>query len=545
MPGLDMIAWLKLDAGLFSVTGVLLVAAASALIYWRALRPSLRSAGLLGLSLIFLFASGASFYFVLALILLVLLTHAAASPAPLPDARADSPILTWVSLLFTTLVLMYFLLAAACSCAVAGLSPLLALIWLGLLFLAAVILIACKLPTVDLIPPTDRAVWLSDGGRAVIAIGFLASAAMLVLHPAVNWNVPVESLPVLAVLGALFGLALALITLLRHSASGRARRWLGGIVAAGLLMAFVALKLKPSGLPDLVVWIGYSYFAFRMLHVLLDSFSGQVLSASPVEMLDYALFFPTLLAGPIDRIERFVKDLRRDDHEFSWLYVIQGVPRILWGAVKKFFFADLLLSKIALTGTLFPHPSMGLAWIQLYAYALLIYCDFSGYTDIAIGTGRLMGFSIPENFLSPYTKSSITAFWQSWHMTLSGWARTYMFIPLSRRLMQTPLKRAQTLIILCAHLTTMILIGLWHGISIGFVLWGLWHALGLFVHKLYTDATRGWHKSLQSRPILNRAVEWAGVALTFQFVTLGWVMFVFQNIGDIQTFVLRLIGRGV
>ncbi len=167
--------------------------------------------------------------------------------------------------------------------------------------------------------------------------------------------------------------------------------------------------------------------------------------------------------------------------------------------------------------------STGWAWILLYAYAFQIYFDFSGYTDIAIGMGNLMGFKLPENFAAPYLKPNLTQFWNSWHITLTQWFRSYFFNPLTRALRSSRWTWPPVLLILITQLSTMILIGLWHGVTFPFVLWGIWHGLGLFVDNRWSALTRSW-VAAQS-PRWQALFNAFGVIFTFHFVMLGWVFF--------------------
>ena len=164
----------------------------------------------------------------------------------------------------------------------------------------------------------------------------------------------------------------------------------------------------------------------------------------------------------------------------------------------------------------------GWMWIHLYAYAFQIYFDFSGYTDIAIGIGRLAGIKLPENFLSPYTKPNITQFWNSWHITLTQWIRSYFFNPFSRWMRGYKSVPMWTMILIGQFLT-MVLIGLWHGVTINFLLWGAWHGLGLFVQNRWSDFAKT--RITTNNPRLQTALQIGGIVLTFHFVALGWVFF--------------------
>ena len=170
--------------------------------------------------------------------------------------------------------------------------------------------------------------------------------------------------------------------------------------------------------------------------------------------------------------------------------------------------------------------------------------DFSGYSDIAIGLGILFGVRLPENFDHPYLRSNLTAFWQSWHMTLSSWARFYVFTPLSRWLLRRPARPSPVIIVLLSQLATMVVIGLWHGVTLNFFIWGVWHGLGLFAHKQWSDRTRGWYRRLAERPYLKRAWTVLAWFLTFHYVVLGWVWFLLPDTGQAVAVFGRLFGFG-
>jgi D-alanyl-lipoteichoic acid acyltransferase DltB (MBOAT superfamily) len=314
---------------------------------------------------------------------------------------------------------------------------------------------------------------------------------------------------------------------------------------AGWMRGLTGRQVELASAAD-VSWLGFSYVAFRLLHALRERQMGKLPDLSLREFVTYALFFPAFTAGPIDRAERFVKDFRALPGAAPLLTterLLDGGTRLASGLFKKFVVAALLLP-IALNPTNATQAlTAGGLWLFLYVYAFVLLFDFSGYTDIAIGIGRLYGVALPENFDRPYLKSSLTAFWQSWHMTLSTWARFYVFTPLSRALMRMKRKPPQPLAVLITQATTMLVIGLWHGITLNFAIWGLWHALGLWLHKLYTDRTRTFYQELKSRPSLSRVVEWAGVLLTFHYVLLGWVWFVLPT-PDLSLSVLRRLFGG-
>ncbi|HJQ14355.1 MAG TPA: MBOAT family O-acyltransferase [Anaerolineales bacterium] len=274
-------------------------------------------------------------------------------------------------------------------------------------------------------------------------------------------------------------------------------------------------------------WLGFSYIAFRLIHVLRDRQMGRLPELSLPEFVTYVVFFPALAAGPIDRAERFTQDLR-NDASLTQDETLLGGQRIFLGLFKKFVIADTL-ALIALNDALATQVrTTGWMWMIVYAYAFQIYFDFSGYTDIAVGTARLAGIKLPENFASPYTKSNLTQFWNSWHMSLTQWFRSYFFNPFNRWMRGLKTLPAWFMILL-GQVATMLLIGLWHGITLNFIFWGLWHGIGLFLQNRWSEFVRTrYSNSVQDsrfRPVL--AI--GGTVLTFHFVALGWVFFALRD----------------
>ena len=275
-------------------------------------------------------------------------------------------------------------------------------------------------------------------------------------------------------------------------------------------------------------WLGFSYVAFRLIHTLRDRQTGILPVLSLREYVTYVIFAPSFVSGPIDRAERFMSDFRvlpvlrgLDAARF-----MSGGTRIVIGLFKKFVIADSLALGMSLSAQNATQSQSAIwLWVLLYGYALRLYFDFSGYTDIAVGIGILFGITLPENFKRPYLKTTLTAFWQSWHMTLSNWARFYVFTPFSRWMLMRKRKPSSTLIVLIAQLATMTTIGLWHGVTWNFLVWGVWHGVGLWIHKQWSDRTRQWYRGLNNKPRQKRAWTVFSWFITFQFVTLGWVWF--------------------
>jgi D-alanyl-lipoteichoic acid acyltransferase DltB (MBOAT superfamily) len=289
-----------------------------------------------------------------------------------------------------------------------------------------------------------------------------------------------------------------------------------------LIRTLTSRSIENASFTDLR-WLGISYIVFRLIHVLRDKQTGRLPELSLPEFATYVVFFPSLAAGPIDRAERFAQDLRK---EFFLRQdeTLLGGQRILLGLFKKFVIADAL-AFIALNDALATQVrTPGWMWIIVYAYTLQIYFDFSGYTDIAIGIAHLVGIKLPENFATPYLKPNLTQFWNSWHMTLTQWFRSYFFNPFNRWLRGFKNMPAWQMILI-GQVATMLLIGLWHGITLNFIFWGLWHGLGLFLQNRWSDLIRRRYPNLQQNTRLQPALQIGGIVLTFHFVALGWVFF--------------------
>jgi alginate O-acetyltransferase complex protein AlgI len=290
-------------------------------------------------------------------------------------------------------------------------------------------------------------------------------------------------------------------------------------------------------------WLGFSYIAFRLFHIVRDRQNGKLPQITLQEFLIYIFFFPALPAGPIDRGQRFVQDLRKEFRLTSADFLKSG-QRIALGFFKKFVVADSL-AMIALNETLANQTSSpSWLWVFVVAYALRIYFDFSGYTDIAIGTGQWMGIRLPENFDRPYLKPNLTTFWNSWHMTLAQWFRAYFFNPLTRAMRTGKRPIDMPIIIFCGQLGTMVLIGLWHGITWNFLIWGIWHGLGLFVHNRWAEFSKTRLADRHDNPRVKTLLETASTFATFLYVTLGWVWFALPDPSQSWKVLSGLFGYG-
>jgi alginate O-acetyltransferase complex protein AlgI len=334
----------------------------------------------------------------------------------------------------------------------------------------------------------------------------------------------------------IFGLVLIFVVLKEPGISGKIMEWLQTHSGAAAGSSLPTDALMPA-----LQWFGYSYLAFRLLHTLFDRRSGRLPALDLAEYVAYVLFFPALSAGPIDRAERFVVELRAplplaND---EWL---QAGTRVVMGLFKKFVLADAL-AVISINEQMAPYiRSVGWLWFFVFAYSLRIYFDFSGYTDLAIGMARLLGIQLPENFAAPYLKPNLTQFWNSWHITLTQWFRAYFFNPLVRKLRTSAKSLPVWLIIAVSQTGTMLLIGLWHGITWSFVTWGLWHGVGLFVHNRWTTLVGPRLAGRTESTIARRMADGAGIAMTFVFVSAGWLFFSFTSPAAAWHTLMRMLG---
>ncbi|MBG0787128.1 MAG: hypothetical protein H0S79_18695, partial [Anaerolineaceae bacterium] len=206
-------------------------------------------------------------------------------------------------------------------------------------------------------------------------------------------------------------------------------------------------------------WLGFSYVAFRLIHTLIDRMNGRLKEMGLDEVLIYTIFFPSFMAGPLDKLQRFRKDLNAPQPLNAEELKTSG-KRLATGLFRKFILADSL-ALVAITATNVTQTnSTGWLWLMLAAYSFQLYFDFAGYTDIAIGMGHLLGFTLPENFNHPYREPNLTLFWNNWHMTLTQWFRGYFFNPITRKLRRNK-KLPAPLIIFITQMSTMLVIGLW------------------------------------------------------------------------------------
>jgi len=284
------------------------------------------------------------------------------------------------------------------------------------------------------------------------------------------------------------------------------------LAALGTTTALPALDAATSPLQAIILPVGISFFTFQALSYAIDVYRRDI---APVGLLDFALFlafFPQLVAGPIVRASEFLPQLRT----IRWLTRADASRAALLvgaGVFKKVAVSSYLAG--AIVDPVFGNPGAFSApelLVAVYAYAVQIYADFSGYTDIAIGVALLLGFRFPQNFDRPYAAVSIRDFWRRWHMTLSRWLRDYLYVPLGG-------SRKGTLRTYANLLITMALGGLWHGAALTFLAWGVLHGAALAVERALARRLRP-----NGAPLGGLAALAATIA-TFHVVCAGWILF--------------------
>lgn len=261
-----------------------------------------------------------------------------------------------------------------------------------------------------------------------------------------------------------------------------------------------------------VLPIGISFFTFQSITYTLDVYWKK---HEPLEKISdyllYILLFPQLIAGPIIRFNTIATEIKNRSENDTIDYKLSGTYIFIIGLAKKALIANQIGQQVDLIFGAEEELSTIQYWLGIIAYSVQIYFDFSGYSDMAIGLGKLLGFNFPENFKSPYTSQSITEFWRRWHITLGAFMRDYLYIPLGGS-RSTPLRNYINLVLV------FLLSGLWHGSSWNFIIWGAWHGIFLVIERAFLLK---W---------LNKAPSIIGLFYSYLIVLIGWVFFRTENL---------------
>jgi alginate O-acetyltransferase complex protein AlgI len=349
------------------------------------------------------------------------------------------------------------------------------------------------------------------------------------------WGETVYVALMLVSIAANYGFGLAISS----STAAAKRRWLVLAIAANLAslawfkyaaflainvnVVFIALDLPPMPVVDVHLPLGISFFTFQAMSYVIDVYRGTCAVQRRLDRVAlYICLFPQLIAGPIVRYHDVAQQLTGREHRAELF--VSGMQRFIFGLAKKMLIANTV-GEVA--DKVFALPaaelSTGLAWLGIVCYALQIYFDFSAYSDMAIGLGRMFGFRFLENFNYPYVATSLTEFWRRWHISLSRWFRDYLYIPLGGN-RGSPVRTYANLCIV------FLLCGFWHGASWNFIIWGALHGAFLVVERA------GFSTVLQRLPRLFRHLY------TLFVVLIAWVYFRAATLDGANTYVSALFG---
>jgi D-alanyl-lipoteichoic acid acyltransferase DltB (MBOAT superfamily) len=349
----------------------------------------------------------------------------------------------------------------------------------------------------------------------------------------------------LLIASALLNWGAARLILAAKGQERRRKAWLALGVAANLMIlgffkyyGFFMVQLEAAlhglgwerdlAILQIVLPVGISFFTFQGMSYLIDIYRRQTEPAGLLDMTLLMSFFPHLVAGPIVRASHLIPQFRRVP-EISRSMAAMGIALIVWGLFKKAVIASELATRLVDPVFFDPgaHGTVDLA-AAAYGYAVQIYCDFSAYSDMAIGLAALLGYRFPHNFNQPYRAVSLQDFWRRWHISLSSWLRDYLYVPLGGS--RHGLKR------LCLALTgTMLLGGLWHGASWNFVIWGALHGSVLAIERLWREfRPKNW------KPLPNLV----GIIITLHIVLLGWIFFRAQSFDSALAYIGGIFTAG-
>ena len=286
---------------------------------------------------------------------------------------------------------------------------------------------------------------------------------------------------------------------------------------------YACLGLQPFEWVSVALPVGISFITFQKISYMVDVYRGTVEPQRKLtDLMLYILMFPQLIAGPIVRYKDIAAQLADRKETDTYARRVNGFFRFMVGLAKKVLIANVLAEYVDAVFVVSPdYMSTATAWVAILAYTFQIYFDFSGYSDMALGLGQMLGFRFPENFNFPYISQSITEFWRRWHITLSAWIKDYLYIPMGGNRVPVP----RMYFNLCF---AFFISGFWHGAAWTFIFWGLYHGLFLVLDKV------GLKK------ILSKMGKLPSVVLTFFVAMMGWVFFRAENMGYAFSYIRKM-----
>ncbi|MGB9696384.1 MAG: MBOAT family O-acyltransferase [Ignavibacteria bacterium] len=310
-----------------------------------------------------------------------------------------------------------------------------------------------------------------------------------------------------------------------------------------IIAGFVLIRLQVGDSGLFLYATGYSYYSFQCISYLVEVYYGRYsVEKNLMRFFLYIFFFPKFASGPIEK-PKFLRQLESNNKPFNYTLMMSGLKLMLLGYFKKLVIANRLE---LVTGNIFSNikeaSSLDLL-LALILYSIEIYADFSAYADLAVGTGMIFGLNLARNFDKPYLSRSITEFWRKWHITLSQWARDYVYLPLayktisSFKRLKLSLNTKEHIAYVSSSLLTMIVIGLWHGFTFGFLVWGILHGFYLSIGRLTKSLRRRYQLPLKKTLIY----KIGAVICTFLLVTFSWVFFRFNDFYSAITVLEKIV----
>jgi alginate O-acetyltransferase complex protein AlgI len=326
---------------------------------------------------------------------------------------------------------------------------------------------------------------------------------------------------------------------------GGARRWVAVLGVAAVLFFLAVFKYRwlqqllwgrgesPARVPTedplvpALFLVGVSYFSFKAIHVIVESYKRTITELDPLTYLNYVTFFPSFISGPINRYPQFAPQLLAERPGALKGDLRAGAERIVHGLFKKLVLVPIVFPYIISNpGRPLSQQSLSGVAIGLYAYAAYAYFDFSGYSDLAIGSARILGLQLPENFNWPFLQRNIRDFWTNWHMSLTSWLVDYVYWPVVRKLRNADYFRSRPVLLSVVGMNaTFLACGAWHGESWSFVLWGAYHGLGISVLTVYQRQKKRIRNRRVQKYFASRTSRVMGAVAASHYFVLGTLLF--------------------
>ena len=299
------------------------------------------------------------------------------------------------------------------------------------------------------------------------------------------------------------------------------------------LFSSIGYEIKSVWTLNIILPVGISFYTFQTMSYTIDIYIKKLEPTKDfISFASFVSFFPQLVAGPIERATNLLPQIL-NKREFKYEQGVQGLRLILWGMFKKVVIADSLAPMVDDIFSNYQDFGGGTLWLGAIYFSFQIYCDFSGYSDIAIGTAKLFGFELMSNFKFPYFSRNIGEFWRRWHISLSTWFRDYLYIPLGGS-QEGKWKSIRNIFII------FLVSGFWHGANWTFIFWGLFHSI-LFLPSFIFNTNRKYTNSIiAENTLLPTPKEFFQVGVTFVLVTISWIFFRSETIGDSLNFISKI-----